>query len=193
MSSKAELRRRFRDLRRSLSSTQIEADSEAIQGHVLALPELVAAQSVFVYASSGNEVQTFGLIEDLLAAGKTVAVPRIVDAEAGGMEAVVIRTLDDLTPGPYDIPAPQGEHLLDGPSDLALVPGLAFSPDTGVRLGMGGGYYDRYFAAFPGPTFRVGLAFAQQLCADLPAEPHDAAVHAVVTPGGVRRVASPSP
>ncbi|MFY9901460.1 MAG: 5-formyltetrahydrofolate cyclo-ligase [Trichococcus sp.] len=42
--------------------------------------------------------------------------------------------------------------------DLLLVPGLAFS-ETGYRVGFGGGYYDRYLAAYKGHTLSVLFPF----------------------------------
>jgi 5-formyltetrahydrofolate cyclo-ligase len=63
--------------------------------------------------------------------------------------------------------------------DLALVPGLAFDA-RGHRLGRGKGFYDRLLAGFPGRT--VGVAFDFQVVAQVPVEPHDIALNAVVTP-----------
>jgi 5-formyltetrahydrofolate cyclo-ligase len=56
---------------------------------------------------------------------------------------------------------------------------VAFSRG-GLRLGRGGGHYDATLALAPG-AFRVGLAFDLQLRPDLPAEPHDLALDAIVT------------
>ncbi|MEO0514651.1 MAG: 5-formyltetrahydrofolate cyclo-ligase [Planctomycetota bacterium] len=187
MSSKAELRRRCRAQRDALPLAQVESDSALIRRQVWQLPEWRSAGSVFVYAATAREVQTLGLIEDLLAREITIAVPRIVDASAGTMEAVVVRRLEDLVPGDFGILTPRGRETLSGPADLSLLPGLAFSPDTGVRLGLGGGYYDRYLAADRTST-RVGLAFDHQLKPDLPADAHDQPVHAIVTPHHVHRV-----
>ncbi|MEO7318470.1 MAG: 5-formyltetrahydrofolate cyclo-ligase [Chthoniobacteraceae bacterium] len=64
--------------------------------------------------------------------------------------------------------------------DLILVPGLAFTQD-GLRLGRGGGVYDRLLAGCPARTRRIGVCFATQLVAALPAEPHDQRVERVIT------------
>lgn len=66
---------------------------------------------------------------------------------------------------------------------LLLVPGMAFCPD-GRRLGRGRGYYDRLLAACPSSTRTVGLCFRCQLLEDLPAEPHDRPVQAVLSESG---------
>lgn len=188
MPTKADLRRRFRATRGAFPSAQADADSKSICRRVLELPELIHADSVMVYASTAREVQTAVLIETLLSQGKTVAVPRITDAQAGSMDAVPIGSLSDLIPGEYGIPTPRNRAPLDEPAEVIVVPGLAFSPITGTRLGMGGGFYDRYFAALNRTAFRVGLAFDHQCCDDLPAEPHDLPMHALALPGHLVRI-----
>ena len=51
----------------------------------------------------------------------------------------------------------------------------------GKRLGQGGGHYDRWLASRPA-TLRIGLAWDAQLVEELPVEPHDMALNAIVTP-----------
>ena len=70
--------------------------------------------------------------------------------------------------------------------DLIVTPLLAFDAHGG-RLGQGGGYYDRTFAALPG-AIRVGFAYAGQELENLPAEPHDIRLHGVLTERGYRAV-----
>jgi 5-formyltetrahydrofolate cyclo-ligase len=64
------------------------------------------------------------------------------------------------------------------------VPGLAFTR-KGLRLGRGGGYYDRYLAALPPTTLKIGVCFALQLVDAMPTEPHDQRMNAVVTEEGL--------
>lgn len=64
--------------------------------------------------------------------------------------------------------------------DVLFAPLLAFT-DDGARLGQGGGHYDRWLADHPGVP-AIGLAWDVQRVDDLPREPHDRALHAVVTP-----------
>lgn len=191
MPTKPHLRENFRARRDALPPATIQSESAAIHRSVIELPEIRNARTVFAYAATPHEVQTDALIDELLLQGKTVALPRITDPDTRQMQAVVIRSRQDLAPGPHGIPTPVGHEILSPPFDATLLPGLAFCPTTGDRLGMGGGYYDRFIttdAAFP---FRVGLAFNQQLAASLPTEPHDHSVHAVVTPTTTYRITIP--
>ena len=88
--------------------------------------------------------------------------------------------LDDGTTGLP--PAASGVLLVP---DLIIVPALAFDL-SGLRLGMGGGYYDRLLAL---PRYRnclrLGLAYSFQLVSRLPSEPWDMPVHAICTEQGM--------
>ncbi len=68
--------------------------------------------------------------------------------------------------------------------DLILTPLLAFD-GAGGRLGQGGGYYDRTFAALP-EAIRIGLAFAGQEIAAVPMASHDQRLDGVLTESGYR-------
>jgi 5-formyltetrahydrofolate cyclo-ligase len=63
------------------------------------------------------------------------------------------------------------------------VPALAVARD-GVRLGRGGGYYDRALGHVRPDAVLVALLFDDELLDELPAEEHDRRVTAVVTPNG---------
>ena len=60
-----------------------------------------------------------------------------------------------------------------------LVPGMGFT-ENGVRLGKGGGYYDRYLETHPGHK-TIALAYEFQILHELPAEPYDKSVDMIVT------------
>lgn len=135
-----------------------------------------SGESFFVYRSVRSEASTEKIIASLRAAGKRVCVPRV---SGGVMTAVREEGETELA---FGIPQPvSGE---DEPCAVALVPLLAFDSD-GYRLGYGGGYYDRYFAAHPN-VLRIGLAYEGQAVERLPRDGFDVPLHAVVTERGVR-------
>lgn len=63
--------------------------------------------------------------------------------------------------------------------DLVLVPGLAFT-SHGLRLGRGGGFYDRALSALSPRALALGICFSFQLLEELPVETHDLPVHQVL-------------
>ena len=131
----------------------------------------------FVYVSHGDEVGTHGLIRELLARGRTVAVPRLT--EQGAMVAQRIALFERLQPGRYGILEPTDDDSVVEP-DLCVLPCVAVT-QAGDRLGMGGGYYDRYLTARP-DVQAIALAFDEQVIDAAPVEPHDRRVRWIVTP-----------
>lgn len=76
--------------------------------------------------------------------------------------------------------------------DVVIVPGIAFTAD-GRRLGQGGGWFDRFLAGIRVDCSAIGVCFDEQLLADLPTEPHDVILDAVVTESGVARPVQRNP
>jgi 5-formyltetrahydrofolate cyclo-ligase len=88
--------------------------------------------------------------------------------------------------GPRGLREPASEPLgieAIGTVDVVVVPALAVDR-TGVRLGRGGGSYDRALARLGAGTLTVALLYAGEWVEELPREPHDQTVRAVVTPEG---------
>lgn len=83
--------------------------------------------------------------------------------------------------GRYNIPIPADEHLVQ--PDLLLVPCVGFDADR-LRLGYGGGYYDRTLAALQPRPYAAGVAFECGRVAALPREPHDVPLDAILTETG---------
>jgi len=91
-----------------------------------------------------------------------------------------------LAPGRYGLLEPRGPRLgatAVGTADVVVVPALAVARD-GIRLGRGGGYYDRALQHARPDAVVVALLFDDEFVDELPAEPHDRPVTAVVTPSG---------
>ena len=82
----------------------------------------------------------------------------------------------------YGIPKPRGTPVFV--PTLLLVPCVGFGP-KGVRLGYGGGFYDRTLAALQPRPYTVGLAYANGYVPWLRAEPHDVPLNTVLTDEGL--------
>jgi 5-formyltetrahydrofolate cyclo-ligase len=100
----------------------------------------------------------------------------------------------ELAVGRFGLLEPVGRRLPPsavGDAVAVVVPALAVGVD-GTRLGRGGGYYDRALRHAARGTILVAVVFDDELLPEVPAEPHDVAMTAVVTPsGGWQPVALP--
>ena len=157
--------------------------SEAIRRKVFRLTAFRRATTVCCYVALPYEVQTWRMIEEMLAQGKRVVVP-VTQWRNKRLQVSEVRDPSaELTPGAFGVlePRPRARRnarLRD--VDLVLVPGLAFDR-LGHRLGHGHGYFDRFLARLPKHVPTVGLAFRCQLVDHLPIDPHDHAVHTVLS------------
>ncbi|NPB08992.1 MAG: 5-formyltetrahydrofolate cyclo-ligase [Thermodesulfobacteria bacterium] len=188
MTKKEALRRKILSLRKALDSRKRKELSRRIADYLIKSPHYRNAQKILLYASFGSEVETDELLAKALEDGKEVYLPRtLVDEKRLSLHRVF--GPDELRPGAYGIPEPPPENPTIDPAELDLIvtPGVAFDP-RGGRLGYGGGYYDRLFTQAT-KAKRVALAFSCQLVDELPLEPHDVRVHAVVTEKGLLEVA----
>jgi len=91
-----------------------------------------------------------------------------------------------LAPGRFGLLEPVGPRLgptAIGTADVVVLPALAVDR-RGVRLGRGGGYYDRALQHVRPDAVLVAVVFDDELLDEIPAEPHDQLVTAVVTPSG---------
>jgi 5-formyltetrahydrofolate cyclo-ligase len=178
-------------MRRGLTADDRRVTGRQLAVHAVGLPELSDSRTVAAYVSVGSEPGTRELLETLRLRGVRVLLP-------------VLMADDDLDWAVYEGPEglrrsrrrgldePVGPRL--GPdavleADTVLLPGLAVDL-RGMRLGRGGGSYDRVLARLA----RAGLCpalivllYAHEVVERVPAEPHDRPVSAAVTPAGVLR------
>ncbi|ANH37119.1 5-formyltetrahydrofolate cyclo-ligase family protein [Nocardioides dokdonensis FR1436] len=161
--------------------------ARAITEHLLAAPEVRRAATVAAYVAVGSEPGTALLIEALRASGRHVLLPVLLPD--GDLDWAAHAGDEHLRPARLGLLEPEGERL--GPAavagaDVVLVPGLAVAPD-GMRLGRGGGSYDRALARVPVGTFTCVLLHEDEVGLDVPREPHDRPVTAAVCPAGLTR------
>ncbi|MEN9574174.1 MAG: hypothetical protein RL514_2029 [Verrucomicrobiota bacterium] len=178
--AKSVLREQIRARFRSISPAERDVTSPQVCARVKASSSWQTARAVLLFFPLPSEPDISPLLIDVIASGKLLALPRF-NATTNAYEPVQIRELArELVTGPFGV----GEPTADCPLvtmnrlDLALVPGLGFDA-RGYRLGRGKGHYDRLLAGFPGRT--VGVAFDFQVVAQVPVEPHDIVLDAVVT------------
>lgn len=181
LAEKKALRQKMLAFRKGLTKKQHEAKSRAILARLYEEPRFQQAKTIFAYASMPDEVQLYDLLAHALREGKRVGLPLITGK--GLMEAVNLPSLAALVPGKFGILTVRKEEQSIIPADevdFVVVPGAAFSP-KGERLGLGGGYYDRYLMEKAPQAYRTALTFDGQVVASVPMEAHDAKVNLILT------------
>jgi 5-formyltetrahydrofolate cyclo-ligase len=180
--AKRSLRARILATRDAMPPEARAAASRAIANALAARPDFAAARAVLLTFPYGSEWDTRLLFAAALAAGKTVAAPR-VDATRRMLELHAVCDLaGEIVSGHKGIPEPRADcpRVTAAQIDWVLVPGVAFDAE-GRRMGYGGGYYDRLLPTLPRSALRVAGAFELQLVEHVPTAPHDLALDAIVT------------
>ncbi len=152
-----------------------------------AAPEVRRAATVAAYVSVGREPGTGPLLAALEAAGKRVILPLLQPDD--DLDWALYRGPESLVPARRGLLEPVGTPLgadAVATADVVIVPGLAVDR-TGLRLGRGGGSYDRALGRVPVGTFTCVVLHASEVRDDVPADAHDRRVTAAVTEDGVVR------
>lgn len=176
---KADLRVLARDQRRAFVAT-LDPLAHRLAFKVLPSPlarRLADARSVALYMGLDDEAPAQRLAAPLIAMGKRVALPRVLD-RLGSMDFLPWTPDAPLIPGPFRTSHPE-------PGDGPVTPDAIIAPLVGFdralnRLGQGGGYYDRAFARFP-DALRIGLAWSAQELDAVPADPWDLPLDIILT------------
>jgi 5-formyltetrahydrofolate cyclo-ligase len=186
--AKAALRAQFLAGRRALTDQQRSEAGHALRDAILSLPETQMTGTAAAYYSVGREPDTHGLIFALWKRGTYVLLPRL--APDGDLDWASYEGPDSLAPGPHGLLEPtepaRGVMAITS-ADLIIVPALAVDR-SGLRLGRGGGSYDRALARVGPAVLTIALVYDGELVARLPSGPHDVAVRAAALPAqGISR------
>ena len=180
---KKELRRKFRQAREALTAEEAAEKSARIAGRIAGMREFREASTVLLYRAVPGEPDLQALIRHPASAGKRFAFPVCVSRTE--MKAMVP---GGWRQGMFRIPEPDpesSEETAPGGIDLAICPGVAFD-SRGTRLGMGGGYYDRFLPEC-GNAAVILAAFEAQRAECLPREETDIPMDGIVTEEAVYR------
>ena len=173
---KKELRKKIREQKRAMTQSQIEESSRKL-GEMFRATELYRnAKTIYGYLPYNQEVRTVPILEQALADGKRVAVPKVYGDK---MKFIYLTDLTKVEKSDFGIPEPIADGPTgDDPTALVLMPGLAFDKE-GHRIGYGGGFYDKFLAQEPNhPT--IALCYGFQMVEDLPTEEFDIPVDCVL-------------
>ena len=146
--------------------------------------EETAVSVIGLYYPVNSEIDPLNLIDYLKTHGKITCLPIVI----GKNSPLIFKSWSpgkDIVVGHYGIPVPDNDLIVT--PDLVICPLLAYDA-KGMRLGYGGGFYDRTIRHLRRnkQTRYMGLAFSEQKSYhDLPSEAHDVPLDAVLTETGI--------
>ncbi|NNE73244.1 MAG: 5-formyltetrahydrofolate cyclo-ligase [Acidimicrobiales bacterium] len=195
----ARLRQEARVARRALPRAARRSGAAALTDRILALPEVDALPPggiVAGFMAFDGEIDVGPAMRALGASGFEIALPRI-DADAVTFHLAAEPGADGgdlvpaaMVPGRFGILEPTPNQPRADRLGLVLVPLVAFDAQC-HRIGMGRGYYDRFFADWPTRPPLIGVAFDAQQVDSIPARRWDVSLDAVVTPSHTHRSGRP--
>lgn len=197
--NKQELRKEIRKRKRQYSQAQLGELSlsaiSALRNH----PKVREAKTILLYDSLPDEVNTHEWMDELVAEGKQVLLPVVVDDENMILRAYTGR--HDLAEGSFHIMEPIGKVFPEErypEIEVAIIPGMSFD-DQGHRLGRGKGYYDRFLEKIQSQIeelskesnkesykksnkelYKIGVCFGFQKEKSIPSESHDIVMDEVI-------------
>lgn len=182
------LRRELRRRRAALSDARLAEHNRAISGHLLKWLERWQPRCIGAYRGLRGEVDLTALTCALARRGTRIALPVMDTRRDGRMHFHEWHPEDRLCHNGFGIaePCPGAPRVWRREMQVVLMPLVAFDRH-GNRMGMGAGYYDRYFARRRFGIHRprlIGVAHGLQQVEALPVQPWDVPLDAVVTETG---------
>lgn len=183
VTEKAELRAQMRAARRE----HFAGLSDGIRALLFLRPpspivDMIPQDAVVgLYHARGSEAPTRRYAQWLMESGRRIALPYFAtrDSEMEFREWRDPYEDSDVEVSTFGLKQPVSDAAVVEP-ELVFAPLVAFTPAC-ERLGQGGGFYDRWLAAYPDVPV-IGMAWDAQLVDSLPLEPHDRMMDGVVTP-----------
>ena len=128
-----------------------------------------------MYYPIGSEIFTQDIIQELLSQNKEVFLPKVVDKN---IEFRKIEDFGSLEIGNFDIMEPKEDCMVNNNLDIIVVPTVGISP-TGIRLGYGHGFYDKFLAR--NRTTTISLILEKQIIKNIPKSEHDINIDWIIT------------
>ncbi|MBR3462751.1 MAG: 5-formyltetrahydrofolate cyclo-ligase [Clostridiales bacterium] len=177
---KARIRKEIKRRRADLSPKALAKIEKDLPEFIFAIDDnelrskIKHAQRIALYRAFNGEVPVDGLAKAFMEMGIKCCFPRIAE---GQMSFYDVSGLDDaeFEVSSFGIKEPAAADGAVDPSDIDIVvlPAVAYN-EEGTRLGMGGGYYDRFIGAMGSKRpYLLGICYEFQICSDVPSEEQD--------------------
>jgi 5-formyltetrahydrofolate cyclo-ligase len=174
-SKKNALRELLLERRDNTSFDLLKIASKKMQKRINKVYAFKDAQKIGLYYPIGSEILTQDIIQELISKGKEVFLPKVTG------ESMEFRKIDDfasLERGNFDIMEPKEDCKVDNDLDIIVVPTVGISP-TGVRLGYGHGFYDKFLAK--NDIMTISLTLEKQIIKNIPKSEHDINMDWIIT------------
>uniref|UniRef100_UPI00404708EC 5-formyltetrahydrofolate cyclo-ligase n=1 Tax=Mariniflexile sp. TaxID=1979402 RepID=UPI00404708EC len=156
---KTELRKKYKALRNTLSTAQVDDLSISIANQLLKLPIWeFSFYHIFLAIEEQKEVNTDYILNILSGKDKNIVISKS-DFKTGLMTHFLLTDGTKIKKNSYNIPEPvDGIEISNDKIEVVFVPLLAFDK-KGNRVGYGKGFYDRFLADCKPETLKIGLSF----------------------------------
>ncbi len=172
---KSNLRRILLEKRDSSSIDFIKIASKQIHNNLKQIDSFRKAQGIASYFPLGSEVKTQDIMQEILADGKELSLPRVIEDNLSFRK---IGNFDDLEKGSFNIMEPKEDCPESKKIDVVLVPSIGITR-KGIRLGYGYGYYDRFLAS--SKASKITLNYSKQIVKSIPFSENDIKIDWIVT------------
>jgi len=175
---KAALRKHLLEKRDATSAELREILSEKIHQNLKKISAYTNSQNIACYFPIGSEINTYDIMLDILGQKKNLLLPRIVN---DNLQFYIISNLEKLEKGNFEIMEPKDSCEKAEKIDCVLIPTVGVSK-SGVRLGYGKGYYDRFLSSTD--AVKISLTYSKQIVKSIPNDSHDVKIDWIITEDG---------
>ncbi|PKH86720.1 5-formyltetrahydrofolate cyclo-ligase [Colwellia sp. Bg11-28] len=185
MNARSQLRKEIRQRRNALAVTEQSNAAIALTKRLSTHSQILQAKRIAIYLSNDGELSTANFIDWCWQNNKEVYLPVVHPFSKGNLLFLDYQEDTELISNRYGILEPKLDVTMVCPLDqldIICTPLVAFD-DSGARLGMGGGFYDRSLAHWQqNKTYPLGLAHDCQLVDTVPVEGWDIPLPEIITP-----------
>lgn len=185
MNARSLLRKEIRQRRNALSVTEQSTAAIDLTKRLSSHREILQAKRIAIYLTNDGELSTTSFIEWCWQNEKEVYLPVVHPFSKGNLLFLHYQQETKLVSNVYGILEPQLDVTMVCPLnqlDVICTPLVAFD-NSGARLGMGGGFYDRSLANWQQTkVYPLGLAHDCQLVDTVPVEGWDVPLPEIITP-----------
>ena len=172
---KVALRKHLLEKRDAISAELRDILSKEIHQNLKRITSFTNSQNIACYFPIGSEVNTRDIMLDILQQDKNLLLPKIVN---DNLEFYIVPNLEKLEKGSFEIMEPKDSCKKAEKINCILIPTVGISK-TGIRLGYGKGYYDKFLSSTD--AVKISLTYAKQIVKSIPNDSHDVKIDWIIT------------